>query len=1013
MKPILLHLKNIGPFRDETIDFSQLGDMFLICGKTGAGKSTIFNAITYALYGKLSGSHSQIKGNQIRSDFAAENEEASITLIFLHRDSCYKIERILPSIHLNKKNTVTKQSETIQLLKKEGSEFQLISNQKSEADSIIESVLGLTVEEFSRIILLPQGEFAAFLRQNSNGKRETLLKLFPLDGYENIIKVIKEKSDSEKNKLAAVEQQLISFGEYNPQEQEKLILSFDEVLSTNEKKQKTLNDNLNKLRQNIDNTKNLIQDFIRHDELERKLSDHLQFEKEIMQKEKQINLAIKATPAYLKIKDWERTNTIYLDIKQQLEITKSNIDQIKKTEENLKSQENYYFLQKEKYEKNTKLQHDIKNGIILQKESDEIILQKEKLTKVRDDLIKSIHETQLKEDEIKENLHNLSSLSTDLLQDLSKQIIDVEKKLSILEINLKEASYYQILEEEIRVKEKKIQDLILDTNKIKDRIDAERQIYDLKKEKSYARELVLRLKDGEPCPVCGSTEHPTHTFPDQSNGNTSTIDLEEKKQLIQKLESEWNEIFSNLSKEEGSLKALKQQKNQLTVIKTIEEIQEEINLNSNKKNSLMIHQNKLNEDFALKNKLEKELIFLQESKSPIENEVEEINQSLAKLAGSINEKEQMINKYFKDAHTAGFIGDTINLVSNKIDSWILQTSNFINEYEHKIKQIEQNLNSEITRSLEQEKNLAIQKNELNIAETEMTRFLNDAQFTSKIDVENAYLTQSTIEDFKSKINYWTETRVEYETQCKEIKNKLTGTLEENELLLTELEKNKLELENEIDLMSQKYKTALQESEKIKSQLHNWNTLETERKKIQSVEKLYTQLYIHISDKNLKKTAITTWILGVYLDLVVSCANSRLRRISEGRYTLDFQKEKTGNGAKGLDLEILDSYTGKRRSCSTLSGGETFLVSISLALALTDVVTSKRGGISLQSLFIDEGFGSLDPASLERALSILEEVREGRCVGVISHVSEMKNRIPSRLEVVKSSTGSNIKHTIEM
>ena len=172
MKPILLHLKNIGPFRDETIDFSQLGDMFLICGKTGAGKSTIFNAITYALYGKLSGSHSQIKGNQIRSDFAAENEEASITLTFLHRDSCYKIERILPSIHLNKKNNVTKQPETIQLLKKEGSEFQLISNQKSEADSIIESVLGLTVEEFSRIILLPQGEFAAFLRQNSNGKRE-------------------------------------------------------------------------------------------------------------------------------------------------------------------------------------------------------------------------------------------------------------------------------------------------------------------------------------------------------------------------------------------------------------------------------------------------------------------------------------------------------------------------------------------------------------------------------------------------------------------------------------------------------------------------------------------------------------------------------------------------------------------------------------------------------------------------------------------------------------------------
>ena len=113
--------------------------------------------------------------------------------------------------------------------------------------------------------------------------------------------------------------------------------------------------------------------------------------------------------------------------------------------------------------------------------------------------------------------------------------------------------------------------------------------------------------------------------------------------------------------------------------------------------------------------------------------------------------------------------------------------------------------------------------------------------------------------------------------------------------------------------------------------------------------------------------------------------------------------------RGLDLEVMDSYTGKKRACTTLSGGETFMVSISLALALTDVVTSKRGGISLQSLYIDEGFGALDPATLDKALSILEEVREGRCVGVISHVSEMYNRIPSRLEVIKTPIGSTVKH----
>lgn len=1007
MKPVLLHLKNIGPFRDETIDFSQLGDMFLICGKTGAGKSTIFNAITYVLYGKLSSSHPQIKGPQIRSDFVAANEEASITFIFLHQDNCYKIQRILPSTHQSRKTT-----DTFQLFKKEGSDFKLICNEKKDADSIIESLMGLTVEEFSRIILLPQGEFAAFLKQNSSGKRETLLKLFPLDQYENLIKSVKEKSDLEKNKLAAVEQQLSNFGKYNPQEQEKLITEYDEVLENNEKQQKTLNDKLFKIQQNIDNTKNLIQDFIKYKELTDKLSEHLQLEDEIKEKEQQIELAIKATPAYLKIKDWERTNSIYLDIKNQLEITNSNIELIKKKEVNLKSQENYYLQQKEKYEENTKLQHDIKHGILLQNQNNELILQKNKLTKEQDNLIKSMQEIQLKENEITQELNNLSFLSTELLQELSKQIIDVEKQLNILEINLKDSSRYQILEKEIRDKEKKIQELILNTNTIKEKIENEKNIYDLEKEKSYAKELAQKLKEGIPCPVCGSTEHKNHSNSSLMEDNTSVINLEEKKQLIQELESQWNKKFSNLSKEEGSLNELRQQINQLQVTKSAEEIQEEINIYSNKKNNLINQQNDLNENFNFKDKLEKKLKHLQEAKNPTRERIEEINQNLAQLTGSINEKDQIINNYFENAQKAGFIADSINLINSEIDKWVSQTIDFIQGYEEESKNIEQNLNSEITRRTEQEKNLISKETELHIAEQEMNRFLTDAKFTSKDDVKNAYLTQNTIEEYKLLISNWTEEKVKYETQWKEIKNKLTGTQEESEQLLINLEINKAELEAEINSLSSKYKIALQEAEKIKNHLQNWKNLEKERKNIQSVEVLYTQLYTDISDKNAKKIAITTWILGVYLDQVVSCANSRLKRISEGRYTLDFLKEKSGNGAKGLDLEILDSYTGKSRSCSTLSGGETFLVSISLALALTDVVTSKKGGISLQSLFIDEGFGSLDPASLERALSILEEVREGRCVGVISHVSEMKNRIPSRLEVIKSPTGSSIKHIIE-
>ena len=277
---------------------------------------------------------------------------------------------------------------------------------------------------------------------------------------------------------------------------------------------------------------------------------------------------------------------------------------------------------------------------------------------------------------------------------------------------------------------------------------------------------------------------------------------------------------------------------------------------------------------------------------------------------------------------------------------------------------------------------------------------------------NAYLSQESIQELRDKINQWNNQCIILETQKSVIEKKLTGTHEETQTTLIQLEQLEQNLNNQINELDSTYKIALAESEKINNKLQNWIALESSRQQLQSTEALINQLYTDISDKNPKRIAITTWILGVYLDQVVLCANSRLKRISDGRYTLLFSKEKSGNGTKGLDLEVLDSYTGKKRPCTTLSGGETFMVSISLALALTDVVTSKRGGINLQSLFIDEGFGTLDPGSLDKALSILEEVREGRCVGVISHVSEMQNRIPARLEVIKTSTGSTVKHLSE-
>jgi exonuclease SbcC len=132
-------------------------------------------------------------------------------------------------------------------------------------------------------------------------------------------------------------------------------------------------------------------------------------------------------------------------------------------------------------------------------------------------------------------------------------------------------------------------------------------------------------------------------------------------------------------------------------------------------------------------------------------------------------------------------------------------------------------------------------------------------------------------------------------------------------------------------------------------------------------------------------------------------------MSEGRYSLILDVEGEGNrGRAGLDLAVFDSHTGKNRPCATLSGGESFMASICLALGLADSIQSRSGGIRLDAVFIDEGFGSLDDGSLDRALTILDEIRDHRMVGLISHVGEMKSRIPSRIEILKTETGSSIR-----
>jgi exonuclease SbcC len=157
-------------------------------------------------------------------------------------------------------------------------------------------------------------------------------------------------------------------------------------------------------------------------------------------------------------------------------------------------------------------------------------------------------------------------------------------------------------------------------------------------------------------------------------------------------------------------------------------------------------------------------------------------------------------------------------------------------------------------------------------------------------------------------------------------------------------------------------------------------------------------------------SLNSYVLAARLEQVAAAASERLIAMSDGRYTLQHTDAKAARGAKsGLGLEVVDEWTGQRRDTATLSGGESFMASLALALGLADVVQQEAGGVDIETLFVDEGFGSLDEQSLEQVMDALEGLRDGgRVVGLVSHVAEMKQRISSQLQVIKNRNGSTVR-----
>lgn len=882
MRPIKLILKNIGPYRDQTLDFNELDNIFLITGDTGAGKTFIFDAITFALYGKLSGNRYG-KELHLRSRYVNEEEtkvEFSVEFEFLIGQDLYKVYRTIPKSKRDSKGRSKQIDKTVTLEKKSGDEWTKI---EEEPDEKLQKIIGLKLEEFSKIVLLPQGAFAEFLKQNSSERGKILREIFPVSFYSSVMEQVSEKVAVNNKAMEEIYTVIKdSSNDIDP-------VTADEVIKNLEKEIKKL-DKIQK--ETIEAKEKLSGDVVKIQSELKAVLDLEIAEKE----EKKLSIILKELDSQ---KD-EIENLKKYSEKQKKEIAvieekckaAKQLDELKIEETDFGKIKSGLETKKEECEKKIKLLIEKYDGqkidVLINKIGDELAAIKDQGT-----ALKQEHE---------------KAQERDLQQIESGRI---EASLQTLNEKLKKA-------EEIYERTKNTIDqlkLEIEENQIN----------------NSASILADKLKPGMPCPVCGSTDHPKLAVRND--------DLLSQKEQLKTHEANLLQIEENKTRTGNDIAVEKTKKSACEKIL--------LDLNSIRETDLICEE--LNS-----------VTVLYKKKTDERNEVIEDQKQIETLKESLSELKDSFNKAENDYSAAKAKRETL----------------------------EKNIgNGETYSSLNEKYEMLREKIESD------TKRVDEWQ-------DNLVKTQNAVSAVQAKIE-----------QCKKILSDEETILNSSDLKeqLSEMESKSAELTDSYDQIKIDLKKKNDECVKYKNA---YNKIKDAQKKYDALQK-ETEPLVKLNDdltgKNPRKIQFDAWALGMYFEQVVSFASKRFEDISNGRFKFQLKDiaDDTGRGYKGLDLMILDTYTGTMSEPCDLSGGEVFEASISLALALTDVVQNNNGGIQLDSLFIDEGFGTLDSETMDKAMQVLTELGERKMVGLISHVEGIQNHdfITKIVDVHKTKNGS--------
>ncbi len=914
MRPLKLTISAFGPYAGKVeLDMTKLGEsgLYLITGATGSGKTSIFDAIAYALYDKPSGEDRD--DSNLRSKYAEDGVDTFVELEFYCRGKVYKVKRN-PEY---KRNKLRGGGQTTQIARSELTfpDGKIVDKSKREVTKAIEEIIGIDRNQFLQVAMIAQGDFRKVLLADTEERKRIFRQIFKTQKFQVLQDKIKDEFLKIDRDFKTSENALLNYAKTICVEEDSgypadVKMAISGEISGGE-------------------TVEVIKKIIASDEKKRDelISQISEVEKTLSK----VDIEIAKAKEFLKNEN---------DYKTKVGLAQRALEVLNIAEENLKEQKEKQPEREEISKKITIIEKELPSYKVLKDLQDEILTSESEIAGVTVQKEKNEGFLKALNEEIgllKEELKTLDGANADL-EKLSGEKNRFEEQKVRFQFLLKELKDLSLKREELANEQEKCKKVNDESAELLSRhANMQKAFLD-----GQAGIMASQLKEGKPCPVCGSLDHPVLA---KTHGEVPTE--EELKRAKKEAEEKTKEA------EEKSLKCAKLvgevKTKEIAVNQSIAQLIGDISIENAKERleekllelDLRISENAKNVEVAKENSKRKDEI--EKSLPQKEKDLEERKGSSVELDGKLKALE--IGKNHKRDQVK-------KLADGLLYSSKEQADQAYNELVSKKERLQKEFD-------DSQKDYGNKKDELVKLQGEVSALEEVIKTNCNINLEEKTATRDKLIEEKAEL------------------------AKKKEEVVSRVNANKI-CQNNFESLIGKIK----QTEKK----HAWmNTLsKTANGNLSEKEKFSFEAYVQTS----------------YFDRILHRANLRLNKMSQGQYDMIRREEPLDKRAQsGLDIDVIDHANGSVRPAKTLSGGQQFLASLSLALGLSDEIQSSSGGVRLDTMFVDEGFGSLDGETLRIAIKALQELTDGnRLVGIISHVEELKEKIDKQIVVEKLKGG---------